>query len=321
MMEGTKSKALVIIPLCRRGDRAGIERQLLAGASVDEADIEGNTPLHVAVEAPKNEIATAQCLLENNADTNATNFLGATPMHYVCLRKSNFRGMVNILFENGADINAQTLDGRTPLHFACENQVPELVEALCSLAANTNVIDSQGNSPCHMTLAKATGRDTVKRQILEHLLANGCTFETANLQGFLPLHYTASAGCLRCLQLLLDRQANVQVVTNKSQLALHLACLNNHPEIVTMLLQVSPQDVDVADAEGNTSLHLCAMVGSLQCAAQLLKLDANVHLKNAQKRTAYDLAKIKGTDLNDAHNPELVQVLMESNKSATCRQS
>mmetsp|Transcript_106784 Transcript_106784/g.344552 ORF Transcript_106784/g.344552 Transcript_106784/m.344552 type:complete len:327 (-) Transcript_106784:339-1319(-) len=45
---------LVLIPLCRKGERGGIERHLQNGSgSVHEVDVEGNTPLHVAVEAPK----------------------------------------------------------------------------------------------------------------------------------------------------------------------------------------------------------------------------------------------------------------------------
>lgn len=317
----SSDKSLVLIPLCRKGDRVGIERQLEAGAPIGEQDVEGNTPLHVAVEAPKNEIATMQCLFENGANANVANFIGATPLHYVCLRKSNQRGVANILLENGADINAQTLAGKSALHFACENQLPELIEVLLQFSANANLIDSEGNTPVHSTFLREGGRDTVKRQILEHLMAYMASPMGVNNEGLLPVHMACSRGCIRCLQFLIERQVDVTALTARQESALHLACSGGHAEVTQMLIQVVPQCLDAQDFEGNTPLHACALTGNLDCASLLLKVGANVTVKNASNKTAYDLAKLKGTDLNNTHNPELVQALKDAQKSGKCRQS
>lgn len=312
---------LVIIPLCRKGDRAGIEKQLQAGATVHETDAEGNTPLHVAVEAPKNEIATVQCLLENGANPNAVNYIGATPLHYVCLRKSNFRGVANILLENGAMINLQTVAGKSTLHFACENQLPELVEVLCLFGADPNVMDAENNSPVHLTLAKEGGRDTVKRQILEHLIMCHGLCLIPNAEGLHPLHLACRAGYVRCVQLLIDQRADPAALNSKGQTGLYLACYGGHPEAAQLLLSTAPALVDVPDNEGNTPLHGCAMVGNLDCALLLLKMDANTTVRNHAKKTAFEVSKVRGTDLNSTHNPELVQVLKDAKKGASCRQS
>lgn len=315
------SKHLVIIPLCRKGDRAGIEKQLQAGATVHETDVEGNTPLHVAVEAPKNEIATVQCLLENGADANAMNYIGATPLHYVCLRKTNYRGVANILLENGAQINQATVAGKTALHFACENQLPELVEVLCLFGADVNLADVEGNTPGHLTLLREGGRDTVKKQILEHLATYSASYVYANLQGLTPLHLACTSGYIRCAQYLINRDSPVTVVTQRGQNGLHLACLNSHAEVAQLILQVCPGAVNMPDAEGNTPLHCCASVGSLDCAVLLLKAEADTNLRNIHKKTAFDMAKIRGTDLNNTHNPELVQVLKDAKKGGSCKMS
>lgn len=315
------SRSLVLIPLCRKGDRVSIERQLQAGANIHETDVEGNTPLHVAVEAPKNEIATVQCLLENGANANAGNFIGAAPLHYVCLRKSNQRGVANLLLENGANINAQTLAAKSALHFAAESHLPELVEVLCLFGADVNAVDSEGNSPIHLALSKDTGRDTVKRQIIEMLMTYQATFIAPNLHGLTPLHLACRVGAIRCAQCLLDKAADVQAVTSKGQTCLHLACASGHAEVSQLVLSVFPQSMDMIDVEGNTALHECAAVGNLDSALILLKMDANAMLKNNQRRTAEDIAKIKGTDLSSTHNPELLQVLQDTKKGGSCRQS
>lgn len=321
-------RPLVIIPLARKGDRAGIERQLQAGASVHETDIEGNTPLHVAVEAPRNEIATVQCLLENGADANALNFIGATPLHYVCLRKSNCRGVANILLENAAQINRQTVAGKSALHFACENQLPELVEVLCLFGADTNLADVDGNTPVHLTVLKEGGRDTVKKDMLEHLVTYRAGCAWANSQGLTPVHASCQNGYIHCLRYLLrvPEAAGVPApdattVTSRGQTGVHLACLRGHAPVAQLMLQLYPGMLDSVDVEGNTPLHCCAQVGNLDCALVLLKLDANTSLRDVYKKTAFEVAKIRGTDLNNTHNPELVQVLKDSKRGGSCRQS
>lgn len=320
--EAGSQQVLVLIPLCRKGDRASVERHLKTGASLEEVDIEGNTPLHVAVEAPRNELATVQCLLEHGANVNASNFINAAPLHYVCLRKGNHRSIANILLESGAEIDRPTLTGKTPLHFACEEQQPELVEVLCMFSANTNLIDVDGNTPMHLALAKAGGRDTVKRQILEHLLSASAKPQVANSRGLQPLHLACAGGHIRCAQMLMEQQADPQVLTLKGETALHLACRSNQSEVVQLLVQCCPSSLDLPDAEGNTALHLCALVGGLDSAVLLIRAGADTSLRNHQRKTAFDLSKIRGSDLDSTHNQDLMQVLKESRHAGgTCRQS
>jgi len=322
-----KDTALRLIPLCRKGDRVGIEKQIQTGANVEETDIEGNTPLHVATQAPKNETATVQCLLEHGANVNATNCLGAAPLHYVCLREHNQRGIANILLENGADIDCQTLAGKTPLHFACEKQLPELVGVLCVFAAQVDLQDVEGNAPLHLALTKQQGRDTVKRQILEHLLTANADAHGPNQRGQIPLHLACATGASRCVQYLLELQANAQAITIRAETCAHLACRNNFAEVLQMVLVVVPDLVNAVDAEGNTPLHECATAGAFECAALLLKSGADANIKNHKRRTAADVAQLHGpgrdgeVEWNNMVSPELDDLLKEHKKNGTCQQS
>ncbi|CAJ1375336.1 unnamed protein product [Effrenium voratum] len=312
---------LVLIPLCRKGDRAGIENAIVnGGASVEEVDIEGNTPLHVAVEAPRNEIATVSCLLEHMANPNSVNYIGAAPLHYVCLRKNNWRGIANLLLENGANIDCQTLAGKSALHFAAENQLPELVEVLCLFGADPNLMDVQANAAVHLALAKV-GRDTVKRQILEHLMAASAHLEAPNLRGFAPMHLACSTGSIRCVQLLMEAGMELCVATSRGETGLHLACASGQGEVAQLFIQAAPQILDMQDADGNTPLHAAALEGHLECALILLRNGAEVDVKNNQSLTAYEVSRSKGHDLASTHNPELMQVLKEAQKERGCRQS
>merc|ERR1711920_539229 len=97
----------------------------------------------------------------------------------------------------------------------------------------------------------------------------------------------------------------------RGETALHLACLGQFADCTQWLLGTAPELVDVPDLQGNTPLHVCAAVGNLEGAVLLLRAGANTAAKNSEKKTAFDLAKIRSPDLNNTHNPELVQVLKE----------
>merc|ERR1712113_342194 len=115
----------------------------------------------------------------------------------------------------------------------------------------------------HSALEKEGGRDTVKRQIMEHLMLLGAFFQVINAQGLQPIHLACRAGYVRCIQLLVERQADASTKTLGGQTCLHLACKSNHSEVAQLLIQVSPQSLNISDAEGNTALHVCASHGSL----------------------------------------------------------
>jgi len=288
---------------------------------VEEVDVEGNTPLHVAVEAPRNEIATVSCLLEQMADPNVQNYLSATPLHYVCLRKSNWRGIANLLLENGANIDCQTFAGKSALHFAAEHKLPELVEVLCLFGADPNLLDTKANTPAHLAVLQAGGRDTVKKQILEQLVSASACLQVHNLDGYSPMHMACSTGSTRCVQYLLEAKSDLCEITGRGESGLHLACSGGHTEVVQLYMQEAYRFIDAQDGVGNTPLHAAAYDGHLECALILLRNGAEVELKNHQSLTAYEVSSVKGNDLASRHNPELMQVLKEAQKERGCRQS
>ncbi|CAE8629004.1 unnamed protein product [Polarella glacialis] len=255
------------------------------------------------------------------ADPNAVNYIGAAPLHYVCLRKTNWRGIANIILENGANIDCQTLAGKSALHFACENQLPELVEVLCLFGADTNLLDTEANTALHLTLLKEGGRDTVKQQIIEHLTASGANCLAPNLRGVTPLHLASGGGYMRSLQLLVQLGADVYAMTARGETGLHLAARSGFAEVTQFFLMEALPLLDVQDSEGNTALHACAAAGSLDCAVLLMRSGADVTVTNNRSQSPLDIARVRGTDLSNNHNPELMQMLKDANKGGACLQS
>mmetsp|Transcript_4400 Transcript_4400/g.10250 ORF Transcript_4400/g.10250 Transcript_4400/m.10250 type:complete len:355 (+) Transcript_4400:82-1146(+) len=311
-----------LFPLVKKGERAAIKRLLDTNPElVAEVDVERNTPLHVAVEAPRNEVATIQCLLEAGADINAKNVLGAAPLHYVALRKDNHRVIANVLLENGANVHEPANSGKTALHFACEKGIVDLVEVLLLFGADSNARANEGSTPLFIVLSTPGGRDVVKRDLLSLLIRFQADPTLRNAQEYTQLHVACSNGYKSCARALLENPAvDVRALTRSGETALHLAVSHGHTTIMQDLLANCPDLLDIPDGNGNTALHRCATEGQLECAQELLCLGADARKKNANNKTPLDLAKVKGTDLTSTHNAELVQALKDAKKSGKCIQ-
>jgi len=89
---------------------------------------------------------------------------------------------------------------------------------------------------------------------------------TTDKGGYQPLHYAAASGDIDYLRLLLDifrsfpshSQQLISCCDRKGNSALHFAIERNFPEAIRILVQEAAINVNIANADGLTSLHLIA---------------------------------------------------------------
>ncbi|KAJ6016453.1 ankyrin repeat-containing protein [Penicillium herquei] len=89
-----------------------------------------------------------------------------------------------------------------------------------------------------------------------------------------------------------DPRMNVSGLSGFS--AIHLAAHFGKLSIIHLLLSVCPEDVDLANHEGQTPLHIAASEGHIELIPELLRSGANALLQDADSRTALHLAVLKG---------------------------
>ena len=99
--------------------RETAELLVAQGADIEATDNGGDTPLHEAARGNARE--TAEFLLAKGADIEATDNGGNTPPLEAAW--GNAREMAEWLVERGADINATKNDGDTPLDVAMSTTV------------------------------------------------------------------------------------------------------------------------------------------------------------------------------------------------------
>lgn len=132
-IEPTRCTALLVAVV--RGATALVRLLCEHGASVDDGDTSGSSPLHIA--AVQGDVATTRLLAEHGADVNRPDRDGRTPLH---LGVTSRLEVCQHLVAHRADINAMDVDGFTPLDTALLDYSEDepIVRFLIDEGAETN---------------------------------------------------------------------------------------------------------------------------------------------------------------------------------------
>lgn len=255
----------------RRGDLETTRLLVEAGAALEQADANGDTPLLNAIlnaslqsrsEAGTEHLAVAWYLLEQGADINAADWYGQTPLWAaVELRNLDVPGatrdngvdrdaayaLIEALLQRGADVNARTRE-YDPEH--------RWITRLGSLSW----VDFTGQTP--FLRAALAGDVKTMRLLLEH----GADPNIATFEGTTPLMAAAGinwvvnqtydegeAALLEAVQLAHSLGNDVNAVNSMGLAAIHGAANRGSDDIIRWLAANGAQ-LDIADEQGRTPL-------------------------------------------------------------------
>ncbi len=209
-----------------------VDLMLAKGAPVNEADINGKTPLHWAVRAG----------YLSREDQAAQRFYGGL-RHGARREPEKWPRepllVVESLLASGADVNAKSRFAETPLHVAAEAGRPEIARLLLRHGAQPNARERYGFTPLYF--AADHGRGEMVRVLLEH----GAEVNAARGKiGWTPLHEAAANGHVRESRLLIESGADVDARADSGKTPLIYAATRGHEEVVVLLVE-SGADVNV----------------------------------------------------------------------------
>ncbi len=238
-----------------------------SGAEVDIADEHEETALMVATQKGKLEIA--RLLIDNGADVNKKNLLGGSALEFAASRGD--LELVKLLLNNGAYVDTQNKYGSTPLSMAAKYGYTDIVKLLLKWHVDVNKTVNSGVSA--LMMAVQSGKDdivkllldknadvnqwsisgftalmmaaqenqiSIARQLINHPLIK---INAQSRVGCSALMLAAQKGHTAILDMLLDSNANANLLGKDGETALMLASQNGHEDIVRLLVGPSKKQI------------------------------------------------------------------------------
>lgn len=168
-------------------------------ASPHLTDNFGRSPLHRAAQSGCDSMV--RLFLSMGASIDQPDMYGATPLHFAVRGFSSTRGnatAVAILVEHSAALDKQENGGTTPLHIASRNGDTEMVNILLLRHANTNITNEEGKTPLHV--AVELGHVEVVRLLVQH---SSCIDQT-DMYGWTPLDVASAGGDANIVRILME---------------------------------------------------------------------------------------------------------------------
>ena len=161
-----------IFDAIENNDLGQLQKAIENGADVNEANINGATPLIAA--AHNGHLNVIERLVENGADVNKANINGVTPV-YVAAQEGHSEVVQLLLAKEDIDVNAADNNGATPLYAAAINGHSEVAQLLLEKGGiEVNAAREDGVTPLHV----AAQKDHVN--IGANLLIHGANFDDVN---------------------------------------------------------------------------------------------------------------------------------------------
>ena len=296
-----------------------IKEESSISSSTDIIDVRlksGHTPLIAAILDGKEEIV--QRLLERRANIEVRCIKEISPLTYAV--KSRDPNIVRLLLqsrlvnEKPSVVDEKTADW-TPLHFAVhygERDIVDLlldkganIDALCSrglpkdestsdplIDTNLKRLDTNGSISTVEACCTVLNRAIVKGDdlMVQLLLRRGAKIEAATPELASALSCAAEEQFEEIVDILLQKEANVNATDRWGWTALHRAQVKPENDNVTRLLLSKGSDVEARCEKGRTALHHAAERGNTSTIPLLIEKGANIEAKDIAENTPLHIA-------------------------------
>jgi ankyrin repeat protein len=191
-------------------DLALIQQGLAGGGDVNVSNLQGVTPLILAVKNWPQNIQMITTLIKAGANVNVVSS-DTSPIHEAV--RKNSQQVLTILLDHGAQINLHLADGKTPLHLAVQQSLMDMITYLLSKGADPKQKTQQNVSCLHFAASEGD------KATIEKFIGYGNNVNEQNSNGKSPLHVAAEKNHLDAIKVLLNAGANKNLKDSWGRLA------------------------------------------------------------------------------------------------------
>ncbi|KAK1260502.1 hypothetical protein QJS04_geneDACA019107 [Acorus gramineus] len=256
-----------LIKAAQRGDLCEL-RQTWNDDTLNATDPAGNTALHVAVMAGRDDFAKELCrrrpmlLMKENKQGN-------TPLHCALKSSVHNESLFKYFMQALSQVTVRRLganrDGESLLYLAADRGSLESVNLLLQRGEPTDFVGPNGWTALHAAVFR---RHT---EIAEELLQNDPKLNhKKDASGNTPLHYAAGYDDIEMVNLILNTDEDVGYLLNvDGHSPLHVAAGLGQTTVVEALIERCPGCVTLRDNVRRNALHVAVEAGCL-CVVELL---------------------------------------------------
>lgn len=204
----------------KKGDRAGVERELRSDGSLAGAEEGGTSAVLLATYYGKHDIAAL--LAERKGDLTVFEAAAVGDLAQVHAHVEREPSLVS----------AYASDGFFPLGLAAFFRRAEVVDYLIAKGADVRAVS---RNPLQVTALHSAVADGGHADIAKALVAAGADVNAKQRHGWTPLHGAADSGSVELVELLLARGADPDATHQEGKTALDIAREKGHADVVAVL--------------------------------------------------------------------------------------
>lgn len=264
---------------------------------------DGTTALHRAAEASRTEddteysldnaLEVCRLLLAEGADINATTYEGVAPIHLATFT-GNLQVVQYLVKQHSINLEVDCEEFGTPLMAAARYGESDIARVFLDAGARVDATSKKFEYHTALQAAASRGFEDVLRLILEqkdvNVNATGGTFGSA-------LCAAVTTSNMACIQMLLDKGADVSCDVGEQGTALELAITENNWPLVDKILDGNYGTIDVDNisrSKHGTALVAAIENGNLEYVNKLLALEADPELCAEGQNVPVHVAVRKG---------------------------